>query len=85
MLNSFRQTLLGKGNGVLSTGQVMDILKVTKVTLYKWIGTGRLTAIRHQIGRRVFLEFSPDEIKRLKSEFVKKREHGKPLLKSPKE
>ena len=70
---------------MLSTGQVMDILKVTKVTLYKWIGTGRLTAIRRNIGNRVFLEFDPAEIKRIKGEFVKKRHHGKPLLKTPKE
>jgi predicted site-specific integrase-resolvase len=66
---------------VLSTGQVLEELKITKQTLYKWIMLRRIKAITHEIGRRVFLEFDPKEIARVKSAMKKEREAGKSLLK----
>lgn len=66
---------------VLSTGQVLEILGITKQTLYKWIMLRRIKAITHEIGKRVFLEFDPDEVERVKTAMKKQRDPGKSLLK----
>lgn len=66
---------------LLSTGQVLDILGITKQTLYKWVMLGRIRAITHEIGKRVFLEFDPKEVDRVKAKLKKERELGKSLLK----
>lgn len=68
------------GNKLLSTGQVLTILGVTKQTLYKWIMLGRIKAVTHEIGKRVFLEFDPKEVNRVKSKLKKERQAGKSLL-----
>ena len=69
---------------LLSTGQVLEALGITKQTLYKWIMLGRIKAITHEIGKRVFLEFDPKEVERVKSRLKKlnEQEKGKSLLKS---
>ena len=66
---------------LLSTGQVLRVLGITKQTLYKWIMLGKIKAITHEIGARIFLEFDPKEIDKIKSQMVRKREKGKPLIK----
>lgn len=66
---------------VLSTGQVLNILGITKQTLYKWIMLGRIKAITHEIGKRVFLEFHPKEVERVKLKMKDNREKGKTLIK----
>lgn len=66
---------------VLSTGQVLQTLGITKQTLYKWIMLRRIKAITHEIGKRVFLEFDPKEVARVKALMTKAPQKGKSLLK----
>jgi predicted site-specific integrase-resolvase len=66
---------------VLSTGQVLQELGITKQTLYKWIMLKKIKAITHEIGKRVFLEFDPKEVARVKSLMKIKPEKGSSLLK----
>lgn len=73
------------GSKLLSTGQVLERLGITKQTLYKWIILGKVKAIKHEIGRRIFLEFDPKEILKieasLKTSKQRKDEKGRSLFK----
>lgn len=80
MVNTITIRRVNKGSNLLSTGQVLTILGVTKQTLYKWIMLGKVKAITHEIGARIFLEFDPKEIEKIRGQMVKKREKGKPLI-----
>lgn len=66
---------------LLSTGQVLGELGITKQTLYKWIMLGKIKAVTHEIGKRIFLEFDPKEVLRVKSMLKKDRKEGYSLLK----
>jgi len=66
---------------MMSTGQTLEELGVTKQTLYKWIMLGKIECIRHEIGRRLILEFDPKEVARVKALLKKHPEKGKTLLK----
>lgn len=83
MVNTLRNRSIfgGVEKTLLSTGQVLQELGITKQTLYKWIITGKIKTIKHEIGKRMFLEFDPKEIDRVKSLLKKNREKGKSLLK----
>ncbi len=70
-----------KGLGLLSTGQVIKILEITKVTLEKWRKDGKIKAIPVNIGTRIYWGFTAEEVKRIKAKMKGKREAGKPLLK----
>jgi len=66
---------------VMSSGEVIKELKITKQTLYKWVLLKRIKAITHELGNRVYLEFDPKEVARIKASMKKNPEPGKSLLK----
>lgn len=66
-----------RGELMLSTGQVLKRLGVTRMTLYKWILLKKIKARRHEIGGRVFLEFDPTEVDRVAAKMKEKRKPGK--------
>lgn len=68
------------GDDVLGVPEVMDILDITKMTLYKWILQKKIGVRRFNIGKRVVLGFNEDEVDRVKSLLVKKRKPGKSLI-----
>lgn len=71
-----------KGINVLSTGQVMRILGITRATVNAWIAKGKIHCNRIPVGDRTFLGFEPEEIQAIKKKMVKKRHHGKSLMKA---
>jgi hypothetical protein len=68
------------GQGLLSSKDVMDILGVTKVTLYKWTMLKKIKVRRYQIGSRIYNGFDLDDVNKLKEKMVKNRKPGKPLI-----
>jgi len=75
-----RHLLNGGSVTLLSTGQVLKQLGITRQTLYKWIMLKKIKAISHEIGKRVFLEFDPREIKKISRKMTKTRRRGYSLI-----
>ena len=71
---------IGMGDDVQGVPEVMKILDITKMTLYKWILQKKIGVRRFRIGKRVVLGFNDDEVDRVKSLLVKKRRPGKSLI-----
>lgn len=67
---------------MLTTGQVLKILGITKITLYRWIDKGKIhLKQRHEIGKRVIFDFDPAEVNRVKKLMLKNPKPGRSLLK----
>jgi predicted DNA-binding transcriptional regulator AlpA len=69
---------------ILSTGQVLDILKISKAGLYKWIKSGKVVVREFKWGGRTFKGFKDTEIEELAKRMKKVREPGLPLLEDKK-
>lgn len=65
---------------LLSTSQVAKTFGITRQTVYKWVLLRKIRADTHEIGGRIFLEFDPKEVARVKAKLKKKPEPGKSLL-----
>ncbi len=52
--NMSQAQLLNESLGLLSLPEVADLLRVSRVTLYRFIGQGRITV--HKVGRRLRIQ-----------------------------
>lgn len=66
--------------GMLSSTEVMKILGITKITLYKWADRGKLKARRYKIGTKTYYAFDQKDVDALKARMVKTRKQGKSLI-----
>lgn len=69
-------------DGMKSTGDVLKILNITKVTLFGWIRNGLIKADKVPARTRSFYVFSDEEVDRLKNLLPKKRKRGFQLMES---
>lgn len=63
-----------------SLPEVMAIIKVTEVTLRDWIKKGIAKPTKRPIGKRVYYDFSDEEVRRLKALKRKGWKQGQPKL-----
>jgi len=80
MIDTTSSIMINGGVELLGANDVMRMLGITKMTLYKWVLQKKIKVRRFQIGSRVVLGFQESEVDKIKSRMVKKREPGKSLM-----
>jgi len=68
------------GDGLLSSGDAMRELGITKVTLYRWIYLRILHPRTYKFGARTFYGFDQEEINKIKPLLPKGRKSGSHLI-----
>lgn len=63
-----------------SAQQAAQELGITRVTMNKWILQKKVRVVRREIGKMTYYEIDEQEVERLRSLMVKKRQKGKPLI-----
>ena len=69
-------------DGMISATNAIRKLRISRMTLYKWMLQGKIKGKRYRFGSRVVLAFNLKEIKRIKTLMVNNRKAGKSILKS---
>lgn len=65
---------------MLSSSDTMKKLRVTQVTLYKWVNKKKMKAHKFKVGSKVYLGFDEAEVSRIQKKLPKKRKKGYPLF-----
>ena len=68
---------------LLSSKETMEILGITKPTLFKWISLKKIKPMKKRFGNRIFLKYDESEIAGIKSLMRDKRVKRLALIVAP--